>query len=139
MINRVQKLISEYFEMEVGQYVDNYLDILEFANDELVLRLRRKALKHIVEQRKSDNYTQDKVLRLFKDLQINIDRKTYKIVPNTNKQANSLLFVEDREISSQEEGVVIALEIIEIEKNIFFVKTGFYRSISKIKKLLKQK
>ncbi len=139
MIHQVQKLISEYFEMEVGQYVDNYLDILEFANDELILRLRRKALKHIVEQRKADNYTQDKVLGLFKDLQINIDKKTYKIVPNTNKQVNSLLFVEDREISSQEEGVVIALEIIEIEKNIFFIKTGFYRSVSKIKKLLKQK
>jgi hypothetical protein len=40
---------------------------------------------------------------------------------------------------NRDEGVVIALEIIEIEKNIFFIKTGFYRSISKIKKLLQQK
>ena len=139
MIDKIEILISEYFQMEVGENIENYQDFLEFSNGEIYLKLKRKVLKHIVEKRKADNYGEQKILQLFEDLQNILKSKFYKIIPNTNQDINSLLLIEDSDFENKEEGMVVALEIIKYNENSFYIKTGFYRSIAKIKKLLQQK
>ncbi len=139
MLTEVRVLIDEYFKMEVGENIENYQDFLEFSNGEIYLKLKRKVLKHIVEKRKADNYGEQKILQLFEDLQNILKSKFYKIIPNINQDINSLLLVEDSDFLNKDEGMVMALEIIKFKDNIFYIKTGFYRSIAKIKKLLQQK
>lgn len=63
--------------------------------------------------------------------------KQFEIIGDKSGDENTFLLVQT--ILVGEVGVVVALEIVIEENNVYFVKTAFFRSVSKIKKLLKQK
>ncbi len=139
MLSKIEKLIIEYFDMYAGEKIENYTEEIILKNDDLKIILKRKVLKHIVEKRKIDNYNLEKIIQIFKDIYDLLDNKQYKIIENlknNDKNTKDFLFIEI--ITNKKEGVILSIEIIKLKENEYYIKTGFYRSISKIKKLLKE-
>ena len=54
MLEKIRKLIEEYFEMEHGEYIKDHLSEITFTNSKITIKMTFKALKHIVEKRKND-------------------------------------------------------------------------------------
>ncbi len=130
----MEKLIVCYYEMLDGELIDNFNSEIFFSNDILKINLKYKVLKHIVEQRKRDGYTDVVLLKMFQSVIEILNNKKYRIV-NNKKEENSFLFVEI--IEDKNMGVVLVLEIVSEKENTYYIKTGFYRASNKIKKLLK--
>jgi hypothetical protein len=130
----LKKLISKYYEMEVGEYIENFQDEIFLNFNSLVLVLKYRVLKHIVESRKMDSYTFSDIFFMFENLSEIIRNKNYKIIENKKEENSSLLL----EISfEKEKGLVVVLEILKTKDGHFYIKTIFLRAVSKIKKLLK--
>lgn len=130
-MEEIKSLIEEYFEMDNDEKIDDYLKEIIIENDEIKIILKRRVLKHIVERRKQDEYSKEELINLFFDTYHIVSNKKYKIVEN--KKENHYLLLEILE--NKNNGVVLVMEIILINNN-YHIKTGFYRSSNKIKKLL---
>ena len=137
-IDKIRVLIEEYYEMEDGKYIENYQEEMILTDNEqkIEIKISRKVLKHVVEKRKKDRYTKEKLLKLFTDTQEILNRKSYKIVSNKPENDNSFLFLE-MIAETEKEGVVLVLEIILERDNLYFIKTGFYKPSRKIKRYLR--
>ena len=132
----VDELIIEYFNFEVGSYIENPEKEIFFSNAEILIRLKYRALKHIVEKRKIDNYSKEQISNLFNDLSCILFTKDYKLIKNVSKGEGNFLLLQT--VFQNGVGVVVALELVLLKDNEYFIKTMFYRSVSKIKKLLQQ-
>ncbi len=133
----IQDLIELYFKMNEGEYIEDFLEEVLVFEKEITLKITRRTLKHIVEQRKRDAYSKNELKELFIDLTKILENKDYEIIQNQTNYKNNFLLVET--IFDKKVGVVLVLEIVIFKDNSYFIKTGFYRATSKIKKLLKQK
>ena len=134
MLEKIHELIKIYFLMENGCHIKEYQEELTIFESEIIIKIRHRALKHIVEQRKQDNYSEDNLLKLFSDVFDVLNSNNFKIVENKDKKDIFILF---EIIDNKNSGVVLVLEIVEESKNNYYIKTGFYRSARKIKKLHK--
>ena len=138
-MEKIELLIQEYFKMEDGEKIDNYLEEIIIENIDIKIILKRKVLKHIIEQRKKNDYSEEQLIRLFKDTEYIILEKRYILIKDEKENHYLLLEIIKEENNSKDSGngVVLVLEIILERDNNYYIKTGFYRSYSKIKKLLK--
>jgi hypothetical protein len=130
----LKKLISKYYEMETGEYIENFQEEIFLNFGDIALILKYRVLKHIVESRKRDDYTILDIFFVFENLLDILTNKNYKIVEN-KKEKNSLLLLEIN--FEKEKGLVVVLEIVKDKNGHFYIKTIFLRAVSKIKKLLK--
>ncbi len=130
---KIKLLIEQYFEMKDGEKIDNYLEEIIFENIEIHIILKRRVLKHIVEKRKRDEYDKNKIINIFNDLNIILNNYNYKIIKNNKDNIDDFFFIE--KIIDKNEGLVLALEIKLLEENKYYIKTAFYRSTTKIKKI----
>jgi hypothetical protein len=133
MLIVVKELIGKYYKMKDGERIRDFHDEIVLENNALKLVLKYRVLKHIVEQRKRDAYHERELIELFSVLYQLVENKKYRIIKN-RKEENSFLFVES--INDKKKGVVVVLEIIQQDSAHYYIKTGFYRASSKIKKLL---
>ena len=133
-MQEIYELIEEYFDMETGALISVFQNEILIYDSEIKIKIRRRALKHIVEKRKLDHYSIDKIKSIFTNLEEILFKKQFKIVKDKNSEGDTFLLIQT--ILVGDVGVVLALEIIIEENNVYFVKTAFFRSISKIKKLL---
>ena len=130
----VEKLIELYFEMNDGEHIKNFQNEIIIFQKDITIKITHRVLKHIVEQRKKDNYSVETLQLFFVDIVSILDNKNYDIVENKDISKNSFLLIE--KVFDKKIGVVLVLEIIVLENNAYFIKTGFYRAVTKIKKLL---
>ncbi|MCC6323627.1 hypothetical protein IT400_02420 [Candidatus Nomurabacteria bacterium] len=122
--------------MEDGSHIKDYQKELIIFEDEIIIKIKNRALKHIVEKRKQDNYTEEDLFKLFSDIFDVLHSKSYKIVENKDIEDDIFLLFEI--VENKNTGVVLVLEIIRQSANHYYIKTGFYRSARKIQKLLKE-
>ncbi len=134
MLEKIFELIEIYFKMNPGEHIKNFQEEIVLLESEIKIVMRRRALKHIVEQRKKDTYTVNDFKKLFTDLNNILIKNNFVITKNKSEDENSFLLIETTEIVGK--GVVVAMEHSLIDKNFYFIKTGFYRSATKIKNLL---
>jgi hypothetical protein len=137
MLPEIEKLIETYFEMHDGAHIKDFQHIVVVFQKEITLHITHRTLKHVVEQRKKDGYSLQELKRLFVNIEDLLRNKRYIIIKNETKERKDFLLVETN--IEDAVGVVLVLEIIFFAKNTYAIKTGFYRAVSKIKKLLKQK
>ncbi|OGI77264.1 hypothetical protein A3C57_02950 [Candidatus Nomurabacteria bacterium RIFCSPHIGHO2_02_FULL_33_12] len=136
MLEIIHNLIRVYYVMEYGSHIKDYQEELIIFEDNIIIKIKNRALKHIVEKRKRDNYTEETILNLFSDIFNVLGSKNFKIIDNKDKADNIFLLLEI--IEDKNSGVVLVLEIVMESENHYYIKTGFYRSAKKIQKLLKE-
>ncbi len=129
MLEKIQELIEEYYKMEKGDLIENYLDEFVFYGVNIEIRMSRRSLKHIVEQRKKDNYSKEKIYSIFEILAFIIKTNNY-IITHNNKTKEYIL---TEEFTRDVKSIFIALEIIFLDTNRYYIKTGFYRLLTKLK------
>lgn len=134
MLEVVHELIRIYYPMEDGCHIKGYQEELLIFEGEVIIKIKYRALKHIVEKRKQDNYTETDLIKFFSDMFTVLESNNFKIVENKDTKDNIFLLLEI--VTDKNTGVVLVLEIIQQLDNNYFIKTGFYRSARKIKKLL---
>lgn len=117
-----------------GEYIDDFHKEIFIENSNIQLILKYRVLKHIVEQRKKDEYNLELIICLFNDIQELVQCGKYLIVKN--KKDHKKIFLIEM-VEQKTKGVVLVLEIILQENSSYFIKTGFYRAASKIKKLMR--
>ncbi len=120
--------------MNDGEHIKNFQNEIIIFQKDITIKITHRVLKHIVEQRKKDNYSVETLQLFFVDIVSILDNKNYDIVENKDISKNSFLLIE--KVFDKKIGVVLVLEIIVLENNAYFIKTGFYRAVTKIKKLL---
>ncbi len=133
-MEEIEKLIEIYFEMGDGEHIKNYQNEILLFQEEITIKVTHRILKHIVEQRKKDSYTAIDLKDYFNDINRVLKNNSYKIIDNRDLTKNTFLLVEN--VFDKKVGVVLVLEIVIFEENSYFIKTGFYRAVTKIKKLL---
>ena len=121
--------------MENGSHIKDYQEEITIFEREIIVKIRHRALKHIVEKRKQDNYTEADLLKLFSDVFSVLETNNFKIVDNKDTEDNIFLLLEI--VTDKSKGVVLVLEIVKQSANHYYIKTGFYRSAKKLAKLLK--
>ena len=136
MLEIIHNLIRVYYVMEYGSHIKDYQEELIIFEDNIIIKIKNRALKHIVEKRKRDHYTEETILNLFSDIFNVLGSKNFKIIDNKDKADNIFLLLEI--IEDKNSGVVLVLEIVMESENHYYIKTGFYRSAKKIQKLLKE-
>ena len=135
MPEELENLIATYFKMNDGEHIKNFQNEILIFQEEITIKITHRTLKHIVEQRKRDKYSDQDLLDFFRRVTEVLKNKNYKILENDS--IKSFLLVET--VFEKTVGVVLVLEIIFFGDNSYYIKTGFYRAVTKIKKLLKQK
>lgn len=135
MLEVIHELIRTYYLMEYGSHIKDYQEELLIFEGEIILKIKHRALKHIVEKRKRDNYTEEDLLKLFSDIFEVLHSNNFKIIDNKDKDDDIYLLFEI--VENKNTGVVLVLEIVKQSHNNYYIKTGFYRSAKKIQKLLK--
>jgi hypothetical protein len=126
--------IADYYALDDETHIELHTETLTLFSGTITLLCTRRALKHIVEQRKKkDNASLPEIQQLFIDIDALLCEKRFSIVT----QMNSALLIETN--VQRAKGVVLVLEIVHVQDTIYTLKTGFYRAASKLKKLLKQK
>ncbi len=133
-MEEIEKLIEIYFDMSDGEHIKNYQNEILIFQEDITIKVTHRILKHIVEQRKKDSYTAVDLKDFFNDITRVLKNNRYKIINNSDLSKNTFLLVEN--IFDKNIGVVLVLEIVIYEDNSYFIKTGFYRAVTKIKKLL---
>lgn len=137
-LHLIQELIIKYYELERGAHIPNYQEKIFFYKGDIEIWISRRALKHIVESRKQNNYSPEKIFRLFSSLHEILQTYSYVIIDNTEtKDFNSKLLVETN--YDEDENLVTVLEIVFVDSKHYIIKTCFYRSTIKVQKMLKQK
>lgn len=134
ILKHIKKLIEIYYNMQDGHHIDNYLHEIIFHYQYIEIRITYKALKHIVERRKSNGYNVCEIYKLFTDLNNLLINQNYQIICSTN-YPNTYIFTES--IFKSKESVFIVIELVCIELNCYFIKTAFYRDTRRIKKIIK--
>ncbi|MES2023638.1 MAG: hypothetical protein V4439_03060 [Patescibacteria group bacterium] len=135
MLNIIHNLIKIYYPMENGCHIKDYQEELVIFETDIVIKIKYRALKHIVEKRKQDNYSEEDLLEFFSDIFNVLNSNNFKIVDNKDKDDNIFLLFEI--VEDKEKGVVLVLEIVKQSANHYYIKTGFYRSAKKLGKLIK--
>jgi phosphoribosylformylglycinamidine (FGAM) synthase-like enzyme len=120
--------------MGKGDFILEPENQYEFSNGEMFLVIKRRSIKHIVEKRKEDKYDLDELKKLLHEFTNIFRNKNYSLIKNISKGENSYLLVQNFFVSGV--GVVVALELVILDGNKFYIKTMFYRSVTKIKNLL---
>lgn len=120
--------------MREGEHIKNFHKEISVENNAHIFKLKYRVIKHMVEQRKADGYAQEDIAGLFSRFATLIDSGNYKIIPDF-KNKKKLFFVEV--VQEGKEGVILILEVVFMSDNAFYVVTGFYRALRKVKKLLK--
>jgi hypothetical protein len=131
MLSRIHAVIQRYYPLPDGCYIEDYQEELVIFGNNPCIKIKNRALKHIVEQRKKDNYSEEKILRLFSGLYTILESKEYKIIDTTN----TILLLEI--VGDRKTGVVLVLEIVVQAEDTYYIKTAFYRAARKINTLLK--
>ena len=127
-LDLIKKLILEYFDLNTGDTIENHNEYINIRSD---IKISRRSIKHIVEQRKVDKYNKLEIISIFENLYLNIDNNNYEFVVN-KKEYSSIIILEKNILNP------ISLVIVTDSKdNLLEVKTGFYRASGKIKKLKK--
>lgn len=116
--------------MQDGQHIENYLHEIVFSYQDIEIRMTRRALKHIVEERRKDNYSPERICMMFEILDDILRNKTYTIIPNT-ETPNGFFLLE--KIFTRIESIYMVIKLICINSNSYYVKTGFFRKVKKIK------
>ena len=129
-MNLVAKLIKEYYVLDVGVYIEKHTEIIEIHRN---IKISRKSIKHIVEQRMADKYTIKDIILIFYNLISNLETDSIEMIVN-KKDTNSILILE-KIITNKTSLVIVADKIDEVLE----IKTGFFRASSKVNKLKKQK
>lgn len=129
MIEQIRMLTEEYYKMDDGALIDNYLEEIIIFNVQICFKIRRRALKHIVEQRKKDKYSVERIYSLFSIL-INL-AKTGNYTITRNNTTGTFILTE--RFIKKTQTIFIALEIIPLTSNTYYIKTGFFRITAKIK------
>lgn len=127
-LSEIQEQLEIYFEMEKGAFIPAHLDLIDLVKDIFVTK---RSLKHVVEQRKKDSYTTDKLKLLFSDIYNIVLNENYLLVPNKD---NSFFIIEN-----QPSKKTLAVGIIEIVDDKKIIATAFYRSFKKMKKHFSKK
>lgn len=122
--------------MQKGAHIKDYQNEILIFEGEITIKIKNRVLKHIVEKRKQDNYTEEDLLKLFTDIFDVLESNNFKIVDNKDRNDNIFLLFEL--VVDKTRGVVLVLEIVKQSENHYFIKTGFYRSAKKLSKLLQQ-
>lgn len=133
MLTYIKKLIKEYYRMSPGEYIKNHLDEVLFFSGEIHLKITHRALKHVVEQRKSNTYSEKRIYQIFQMLLTILEKKNYQIIKN-REISNTFILVE--QIFTGSESICVVIELIHIDSNSYYIKTGFFRDVKRIKKLL---
>lgn len=133
MLQKVTELVLEYYDIPDGARIENYNTETIVFNRDIFIVVKNRALKHIVESRKKDKYTVLELVNLFERLYLILDQQTYKIVNDTKESKTKIL----AELVSNDTsvGVVVILEVI-FKDSKYYIKTAFFRSASKTKKLV---
>jgi hypothetical protein len=132
MMKKLRELIEEYFYMVDGEHIENYLYEIIFSNGNIKIKITYRSLKHIVEQRKRDNYSIERIHQMFKILHNILQSHSYTIIPNTEMKNNFFLF---ESVFSRVDSIYIVIELVLTDSNSYYIKTGFFRKIKKIKNL----
>jgi ketopantoate reductase len=135
-MEKIFDLLGTYFKMQPGEHIVNFQEEIIISDTHIKISIRRRAIKHVVESRKKDLYTVAKLQNLFSDLKNIIDNNIYELVQETKEKDTSILLMQNK--FEDENGVVCALELHTDDGEKYFVRTAFYRSVAKIKKILKK-
>lgn len=133
----IYELIEEYFQLETGDLISVFQEEILIYNNDVKLKIRRRSLKHIVEKRKLDNYDLSKIKNFFVILGRILEEKHFIIVKDKMDDLKSFLLLQTD--YTDDVGVVLALELVIEENDTYFIKTAFFRSITKISKIIKTK
>jgi hypothetical protein len=134
MDTELAKLLSEYFILADGARIEHFQEkIFVYSDEILTLHIPRRALKHLVEQRKKDAYTLESLVQFFADIRAMCIAGSYSIKPKKTSNAYEYLLIETSPVKNV--GVVLVLELVPVSTNSYLVKTGFYRSAVKLKKI----
>lgn len=132
MLKKIKDLIEAYFYMIDGENIEDYLKEIIFLHKDIEIKITYKALKHIVEQRKKDTYTIETIYSIFIILHVSLTEDNYRIIQNKD----TYIFTEN--IYADKKGVFIVLELTPISKNSYYIRTAFFRLVSKIQKYIQK-
>jgi hypothetical protein len=132
-MEKIEILVKEYYEMEKGDFIQDINYVHTFENSSISIHIKNRALKHVVEERKSDGYDFEKLIGLVTDMHYLIREEKYLMVQN-KKQEKCFLFLE--KIFDKKKGVVMVVEMFTEDGKTYFLKTCFYRAANKIQKLI---
>ncbi|HEU0081197.1 MAG TPA: hypothetical protein VFQ72_04250 [Candidatus Paceibacterota bacterium] len=119
--------IKEMYPLDKGVLIARPIDDIRLGHR---VSISRRALKHIIEERKADGYSLDKIYRLLVRV-LRAVRRPGLIAKNLNKKyPNSIVF--GRSFTLTKEYAVV---ICEPEGESFRIINAFYRSKSKYDKL----
>ncbi len=130
-MDQILSLISEYYDMKDGEFIDNHDSFFIVHGDEIDVRLKYKTIKHIVEKRKKDGYSLEKLKVLFEKMFDLVTSWSYDIVED--RRNNSYVLIE-KEYKVQ--ALMVALDI-NIENDSIHVKTAFFKAATKTEKFIK--
>lgn len=136
ILEQIKKLIETYFSMMDGEPVDEYLHEILFFGYDIEIRITYRALKHIVEQRKKDTYSRQDISQIFEILISSLNTNNYQIFKDISVH-NRFIFTEN--YFSNKDSILLILEITPVKNKVYYIKTGFFRLVNKIKKFIKNK
>ncbi len=125
-LEKIQELIIEYYKLADREHIENYLEEVFLVEDFLVTR---RSLKHIVEQRRKDKYTEVDISNIFIGLHDTILSKNFTI-----KESESSSFILIGNTTLNATTLVVA---VERSGEIKIIKTAFMRASTKAKRLIK--
>jgi len=133
MLDKILPLLDEYYQMADGVHIPDFHEEIIVSEINLKIKIRKRALKHIIEQRKRDSYKLEDIINFFSSINEIILKGRYKIIKNATKGDNDFLLLEL--VENTNNGVVLVIEVL-FDDGFYYIKTGFYRSSSKIKRML---
>lgn len=124
MQSTYQHTIREFFELPKGFNIENPESIIRLQNN---IVISRKALKHLIEQRKREGFSLSETFLLIKRI-LSCMKKSSVTVPSGNR------FVSARPILAEHRAILV---VYEFTGKLVFIVTAFYRSEKKFWKLKK--
>ncbi len=128
-LSEIHNQLIDYFKLDAGAYISDHQNLINLFDNYFVTK---RSLKHIVEQRRKDNYDTNKTKDLFTDLHDIIQEKIF-ILTDNNKDTTKIL------IETRADRTVLAVAIVDKVEDKNIIVTAFYRSKKKLTKYLKNK
>lgn len=124
-----QSAIEEMYPMKKGVFILDPEDKIQLSFD---VSISRRALKHIIENRKDNTYSMNRIKNMIDRIPIALNQPDFDVLNTKNQKYNS--FISGKIFSEEKEGLMI---VYVIEGKTKCVITAFYKARSGFKKYLK--
>ncbi len=123
-MHEIEKIIEEFFPMEKGQLINDVESYIFIAD---TIRIKRRVLKHVVESRKDDAYSQSDLCKMFSRVPTTLTQSDMVKINNNKRYSNSVIAFK----LFREENRALLVVHIEESQSVVELINCYYRNVSK--------